>query len=269
MGYLRVTMDPRIHEAGDVRRAAQGPFLGQLPPLPTTEDIMSGFEPYTMECVRMVRTALLERIKKSNGDGSTILVTSATTEVGKTSFAILLARSLALLGKRTLLVEADLHRPSLQTRLDVSSELGLISILTKRCKSEDAVRHLDECGFDVLLAGQWPKGSDHELLANGGMAAAMKDWKRRYDFVLLDGPPVLPVADARILSGVADGTIMVLRSAHSRRSEVRDAYAHLGAAGGTLLGTVLVGASLDPAYQRYDYYTRGDGGSGEMKLLDV
>ena len=268
-GYIRIATDPRIHEAAEVRRAAQGPFLGQLPPLPTTQDVLSGCEPYTLECVRMVRTALLERVKKGNGDGSTILVTSATTEVGKTSFAILLAQSLALLGKRTLLVEADLYRPSLQTRLDVSSELGLISILTKRCKSEDAVHHLDECGFDVLLAGQWSEGSDPELLANGGMAAAMKDWKRRYDFVLLDGPPVLPVADARILSGVADGTIMVLRSAHSRRSEVRDAYAHLGAAGGTLLGTVLVGASLDSAYQRYDYYTGGDGGSGETKLLDV
>jgi non-specific protein-tyrosine kinase len=114
------------------------------------------------------------------------------------------------------------------------------------------------------MAGECPAAYDPELLANGVFSSCLRRWKSSYDFVLLDSPPVLPVADARILAGQVDGTIMVLRASHSRRDEVVQAYADLSAAGGTLLGTMLVGVQTPSSYGYYNDYV-----SPDAQLLDV
>ncbi|MGB2986090.1 MAG: polysaccharide biosynthesis tyrosine autokinase [Phycisphaerae bacterium] len=258
LGYLRVALDSKIHEAGDVRYAVRVPFLGQLPPLPTTADLMADAGPELMESVRMVRTALLERLNDSAKN--VVLITSSTSQTGKTSVAVLLARSLACLGRRTLLVEADLRRPSLSQRLNVRSTTGLAALLTGTADDKAAIVPTGVAKLDVLPAGQQPEEFSSELLANGVFATCVERWKSSYDFVVLDSPPVLPVADARILAGQADGTILVLRSAHCRRAEVLQAYADLSAGGGTLLGTILIGVRFGTGYGYYgDYRAYGDG----------
>ena len=239
LAYVRTSTDQRIREVRDVQGSVRVPFLGQLPSLPTETDLLADCSPLLVETTRMVRTALLKRLSGTNK--RVILITSSSCQSGKTSVAILLARSLALLGKKVLLVEADLRRPSLSGRLNLDSKSGLAASLTGAADDEQAILSTSVTGFDVLVAGEYLAGFDAELLANGVLASCLKRWERRYDFVLLDSPPVLPVADARILAGQADGTIMVLRASHSRRSEVDQAYADLSAAGGTLLGTILVG----------------------------
>jgi capsular exopolysaccharide synthesis family protein len=167
--------------------------------------------------------------------------------------ALGLARSLALLGRKTLLVEADLRRPVLCERLGLEPQVGLASLLVRSATDLQAIVPGDIPKLDVMMAGGRPEDFDPELLANGVFAAYLKKWRRRYEFILLDSPPVLPVADARILASQADGTIMVLRSSHCRRTDVMQTYAHLSAAGGTLLGTVLVGARHGHHGYSYDY----------------
>jgi capsular exopolysaccharide synthesis family protein len=238
-GYLRVSMDTKIREASDVQFAIRVPFLGQLPPLPTTQDLMGGCSPLLMESVRMVRTAFLERL---TGTGKNVVViTSSTSRAGKTSVAILLARSLALLGKKTLLVEGDLRRPSLAGRINIDARTGLVAVLRGAATDAEAIVSTGVNRFDVLVAGEQIVEFDSELLANGVLTACLERWRAIYDYILVDSPPVLPVADARILASQADGTVMVLRSAHCRRTELVQAYADLCGAGGTLLGTVLIG----------------------------
>jgi capsular exopolysaccharide synthesis family protein len=255
-GYLRSTTDPRVREADDVLHAVRAPFLGQLPKLPRSTDLVSDASPPLLEAMRMVRTVLLERC--SSGDRHVVLVTSASAQTGKSSIALLLARSLALVGKRVLLVEADLHRPSLSGRLQLEPKRGLATLLTGDAADSDVILHTSIPKLDVLLAGQRSPAFDPELLANGVFSACLRRWKSVYDLVVLDSPPVLPVADARILARQADGTIMVLRSAHDRKPDVTRAYADLSAAGGKLLGTVLVNERFGshygyPAdYQAYD-----------------
>ncbi len=258
--YLRLVLDPRIREASEVRRALHVPFLGQLPPLSKSDDLLGECgNVIMMERIRMVRTSLLERLREN--EKNVVLVTSSSSQTGKTSFSFLLGRSLALLGKKTLLVEADLRRPSLFRQLKVGSNVGLASLLVGTSEDGAAIVSTGVPNLDLITAGEQPGAFDPELLANGVFAACLKRWKKTYDFVLLDSPPVLPVADARILAPHADGTIMVLRSAHCRRGEVAQAYADLNAAGGNLLGTVLVGApghGRSGEYYGYDTYYDND-----------
>lgn len=252
VGYVRFVMDPRVREPADVRESASVPFLGQLPPLPTTDLVFEGATPFLLESIRMVRTAMLQR---SGATGANVvLVTSTTSRTGKSSVAALLSQSLAALGKRTLLVEGDLRRPALGRRLGLTTETGLASLLCGKANVPDVVTS-GAAPFDTVLAGDVPEDFDAERLSGEAFTQALAEWRKAYDFIILDSPPVLPVADARILGAVADGTIMVLRASHTRRTDVLQALLDLQSAGGRLLGTILVGTRFGSGYgYDADYY---------------
>ncbi|MCP4246720.1 MAG: polysaccharide biosynthesis tyrosine autokinase [bacterium] len=262
VGHLRGSVNPKIWEAGDVRRAMRVQFLGQMPSVDTADGYDIDSDPLALESMRMVRTALLDRLCGTND--RVVLITGSSARVGKTSVAFGLARSLANLGKKTLLVEADLRRPSLSERMMLESNIGLTSLLGGTATDSQAILSTDLPKLDVLLAGDRPAEFDSELLANGMFATCLTRWKNSYDYILLDSPPVLPVADARILASQADGTIMVLRSSRCRRSDVIRAYADLAAAGGTILGTVLVGIHHESHYD-YDGVYQHTNGSHALK----
>jgi capsular exopolysaccharide synthesis family protein len=257
MAFLRISTDTKVRDVGDVQGVARVPFLGQLPPLPKRRDLLADGSPMLQQNVRMVRTALLERLG-SRGK-NVVLITSSTSEAGKSSLSILLSRSLASLGKKVLLVEADIYRPSLGERLGIDADTGLASLLCGTADDRKAIRPVGVENLEVILVGDAPSAfHEQDLLADGVFSKCLARWKKRYDYVIMDGPPVLPVADARILTNQVDGTILVLRASHCRRDEVVRTYADLSAAGGRLLGTVLVGARPGPGYGyysgRYTYY---------------
>jgi receptor protein-tyrosine kinase len=262
VAYLRSATDSRIRVASDLPFAPRTPFLGYLPQMPAALDPAAEPAPWLQECMRMVRTSLLERLHGS--ENPVVLITSCSAGAGKSSVAVLLGRSLAHLGKKVLLVEADMLRPSLAPRLGLDEGPGLAGILTGAANDKDAIRKTGEPGFDVLPAGVPQEGFDAELLANGVFAASLRRWRGKYGFVLLDSPPVLPVADARILSRHADGTIMVLRAAHSRKPDIVRACADLNAAGGSLLGTIMVGGIREAGYG--NYYDERSRGAGAPRL---
>ncbi len=246
VAYLGTVLDPTIREVGDVRGTVHAPFLGQLPEFPNKTHLINDSSPPLIEGMRMVRTALLERLR--GGSERVVLVTSSSPRTGKSTVAMLLARSLALVHKRVLLVEADLHRPSLGGYLQIESTRGLIALLAGDASDRDVICRTSVPRLDVVLAGDRTAGFDPELLANGVFSACLRRWKSAYDYVVIDSPPVLPVADARILARQVDGTVMVLRSSRCKRPDVVQAYADLSAAGGTLLGTVLVGSKQREKY---------------------
>jgi capsular exopolysaccharide synthesis family protein len=206
------------------------------------------------ESIRMLRTTLLQRLPKSEGSGSAMTITSAGTNVGKTTLAILLARSLQQLEKRVLLVDTDFRRSSLSRMMGVEDHCGLVELLTGQSSPEDVVVSSSVNGFHLLPAGKRQAREDSDLLANGIMSACIKRWKEGYDFVILDGPPALSTADGRILAGQTDGAIMVLRASQCTRGDAVEASAGLSDAGATLLGTVLVGARDRSEYYAYDNY---------------
>ena len=251
--YLRSSIDTNIYEVRDLTQAVMAPFLGRIPrvrnPLAGSEDPTS--ELPLREAVRMVRTAVLKRL--GNVRHPALVVTSPGANAGKTTMTILLGRSLARLGKKVLVVDADLRSPALSWTFDAGGQPGLRDVLSGEFKEEDVIKRASGNGFSVLPAGTFHGDGDAELLANGVLAAAIQRWRDNFDVVLIDSPPVLPVADARILSSHADGTVMVLRSSQCRRSDAVEAYAELSAAGARLLGSVLVGATDSLAAYPYHY----------------
>ena len=93
-----------------------------------------------------------------------------------------------------------------------------------------------------------------EMMANGVFEGLLADWKRDFDVILFDSPPILPVADARILAGRVDGTVMIVRQDSCLRSDVIEALACLGSSGGKLLGTIFIGERRRGHGYGYSYH---------------
>ena len=248
VGYFSAATDTSIHEVSDVDYVSKAPFLGQLPFIQGGLDLSSesDCDLALEESVRMVRTNLLQRL--SSAKGSVVAITSAGPSAGKTTLAVLLARSLQQVGKKVLLVDGDVRQPTLSRSLGAASQPGLVELLSGVSSHKDVLVATRAIGCHLLPAGRRRASRDSELLANGVFSACIKKWKEAYDFVIVDGPPILSLADGRILAGHADGSVMVLRASLSTRKDAVAAYAGLSAAGGSLLGTVLVGTRDKACY---------------------
>jgi polysaccharide biosynthesis transport protein len=175
--------------------------------------------PY-VEALRALRTSLLS---SRNGAPQTVLITSSTEGEGKTTLATNLAIVLAQLGRRVLLVDADIRRPHVHDLLNLSSDIGLSSLLSHKVDEQElanAIVRLEQApGLDILLAGPVPLYSA-ELLGSQEMKQALKLWRSQYDYVILDGAPVLPVTDSVILSSNVDATLLVARYEYTERQSV-------------------------------------------------
>lgn len=254
-GFIRTRINPTVQEVEDVSRPVAGAFLGYLP-------LRKGIEPescplYT-EAVRVLRTALLNRLGAAHG--SVVQVTSASVGAGKSTLASCLARSLAMCGKRVLLVDADLRCPSLARRFQLERSPGLVELLAGKSNRRPICRTNIQ-GLSILPAGHSARYQDFELVANGVFSRLLQRWRGEYDVILLDSAPLLGPADAAILSRQADGTLLVIREGHCRREDTLRALAALSAAGGKLLGSVFIGVE---SRQRYGYsYAYRYGGTRE------
>jgi capsular exopolysaccharide synthesis family protein len=267
LAFFRASTSQAIHEPDDVAHPARTPFLGQLPLVslkqcPNLED-----SEVLGECMRMVRTALLRRLKDHRG--GVVQVTSAGPSAGKSTLAVMLAKSLAQCGKKVLLVDGDLRNPSISGRFGISRQPGFLSCLGGESPDTQAIIETDTPHLSVLPAGNRRNGTDTELIANGAFTACLKRWRERYDIVLMDSSPLLPVADARIMAQQADGSIVVVREGSCRRGDVREALECLEASGGTLLGVVFIGSGrrggYRPSYYHYPQSASGTSdGSGEQ-----
>jgi len=256
LAFLRAGRSQTLYGADDLplRRT---PFLGQVPVIRRTKDMAVEDNPAMTESMRMVRTALLSRLDGQRH--SAILISSANTGAGKSSVSVALGKSFAQGGKNVLLVDGDFRQRALSRRFDLVEETGFIQSLSNRAVDPRSIFPTNIPGLSVMPAGRCNGGSELELTANGALAACMAQMRRDYDIVLMDGSPILPVADARILSGQVDGTIMIVRERNCRRNEIVDAFACLGSSGGKLLGTIFVGSGRRGAYgYGYSY-----GGAGE------
>jgi succinoglycan biosynthesis transport protein ExoP len=202
------------------------------------------------EAFRELRTSLL--LSRATHPAHSILVTSAQIGEGKTTIAMNLAVSLAQLGRRTLLIDADMRRPSMQNYFP-QGKSQLSTYLAGNGKWQDMVSQTAVSGLDVLLGGLAP-ANPAELLSSDAMRALIQQAEAAYHFVVLDSPPLLNVADSRILASMADSTILVVKCGDTPRQVVQYAESQARAAGENLLGVVLNYLDIrttDYPYQAY------------------
>jgi succinoglycan biosynthesis transport protein ExoP len=185
--------------------------------------------------------------------GRCVLVTSAIGGEGKTTLAAQLAARCGNAGISTLLIDADLRRAALCSLLDVPEGPGLSDVLQSEANIEEIVIPVQGGTFHLLAAGS-PIEDTNRILQGRNFAMLIAQLRQRYEMIIIDSPPVLPVPDALILGRWTDGVLLAARFEVSRSPQVERARRQLGNAGIPVLGTVINGMrSSDAYYGRYDY----------------
>jgi capsular exopolysaccharide synthesis family protein len=207
------------------------------------------------EALRQVRTSV--QFLNVDSPPRSLLITSALDGEGKSSLAAGLATVFGLAGASTVLVEADLRRPSLSRYLGLAPLPGLSDVLLGVVSLSDALqrRVTGETQISVLTAGTLPP-RPAELLGSERFAALVAELHDEFDFVLLDAPPLLPVADATILAPMTDGVLLVVREGKTPKSAANRALGLLKSANVGRIGVVLSMVRMDAASgYRGGYYT--------------
>jgi len=179
-----------------------------------------------------------------------VLVTSSVPGEGKTTTVCNLAITIAEAGKRVLLIDGDLRRSRAASYLGLPRGVGLTSVLVGRAQPDDAIQIWGDNLFAVLASGPIPPNPS-ELLGSRQMHHLVKELRDRYDVVLVDTPPLLPVADAAATAAACDGAVVVVRHGKTRREQLHNAVSALRTVEVPILGTVL---SMAPARRHQAYY---------------
>ena len=155
-----------------------------------------------------------------------VAITSSNPSEGKTTTAINIAISFAMLGKKTLLIDADMRKPRVGKILGVDTNHGLSNLLGNI--GECDIHTLSENSLDFITSGKTPP-NPAELLSAGGFANAIERFRKEYDYVIIDTPPVNVVADAQIIASHVDGTMIVVRANSTTSQGLRRAEAAIKA----------------------------------------
>jgi capsular exopolysaccharide synthesis family protein len=188
------------------------------------------------EAFRTIRTNL--QFTDVDHPPKRIVISSAIAGEGKSVTACNLAIALAQAGKRVCLVEADLRRPKVAEYLGIEGSVGLTNVLAGQLSLDDALIGWNDGLVTVLSAGTIPPDPS-ELLSSKHMESVLASLSERFDTLLIDAPPLLPVTDAAILARQADGALLIARHGHVKKDQLRDAAEALRMAKARLIGVVL------------------------------
>lgn len=184
----------------------------------------------------------------------TILVTSATPGEGKSTNAANIGVVFAQEGKRVVIVDADLRKPTMHYTFLLQNARGLSNLLTRHFTISEVVNNTDIANLYVLTSGPIPP-NPAELLASTLMGSVIEELKKEFDIIIFDAPPLLSVTDAQILSNKCDGTVLIVNSGVAENESVLKAKSSLEASKANILGVVLNNYKM-PLHQYYEQYYR-------------
>ncbi len=194
------------------------------------------------EAYNRLRTNVIYSIpKKDDGSGIIIGVTSSAKGEGKSSTSVNLARSLAEAGNEVLLIDSDLRMPNVHTQLKMLSVPGLSDYLVSQSDRKISIRPVsadENCKFYVIAAGTLPPNPS-ELLSSARMESLLKALSAKFQYIIVDLPPIGIVTDALIVSKCTDGMLLVVREDYAHKRGLEDAISQLNLAQAKILGFVL------------------------------
>ena len=254
-------LDGRLKTPDDVRAHLGQPYLGMLPKVDLGDTDRAEFRIEAavpenfVAAVRTIRTSLF--FSSAEEGCRSVLVTSAEPGDGKSVLACNLAISIAQSGQRTLLVDADLRRPRMHEHLGVDRAPGLSDLMVGQAETDEVVREADLPGLAVLSAGK-ESPNPTELIASRRFGAWLEAARDRYDWIVADAPPVLPITDATIIARGVNHILFVVDAEATHRRTAKTALERLSAVGARVTGIVLNKVDLDGHPYYYSHYYRRD-----------
>jgi len=241
-------LDQTIRSPEQAERILGLEVLGVVP------EAQEGLGHATTEALQALRTAL---ILASRGEGGHVLVvTSAIPGEGKTTIATELAGTLARAGASVLLIDADLRKPKVHRLFDLENSRGLTTLMMGEAKLDDLTRPgKDIKGLEILTTGPLPPNPP-ELFAKPRFDSFLKEVRERYNWIVIDTPPIVSVTDPVICASHSDMALMVVRYATARHPIIRDALRHISRSGVHLAGILLNRFDIqrEHYYSQYSYY---------------
>ena len=182
----------------------------------------------------------------------TIVVTSTGPGEGKSTTIANLAVVFAQQGKKVLLIDSDLRKPTVHYTFNLTNTFGLTNVLTRQAELVNVVKESMEKNLYILTSGPVPP-NPAELLGSKAMEQVIKEAEEEYDMIFFDAPPLLAVTDGQILASKCDGTILVVSSGRTETEQVVKAKELLDSANSHIIGVVLNNKKLDMTNQYYYY----------------
>lgn len=200
----------------------------------TSLKLTNGWDFFIQEAYKVLRTNL----QFCGQDVHVVAITSCHENEGKTTIALHLAKSLAELEKRVLVIDADMRKSVMAGRHSTEKNpTGLSEVLTGLATVEDSIYATQYTGLHLMFAGKYPP-NPVELLSTSQFDTMLKAMRQQYDYIILDMPPLGQVIDAAVVAPKCDGTMLVLDTGSVRYREAQEVVAQLEKSGGKILGVV-------------------------------
>jgi len=188
-----------------------------------------------VESYNTIRTNILFSLSQNNGKIFTI--SSANESEGKSTTAVNTAIAFSQLGSKTLLIDADMRKPSIHKKIHIANTKGLSNVLVGFCTFDEAVNEINP-NLDVLTAGPTPPNPS-EMLAGQNIEKLLETLKEKYDYIIFDTPPINIVSDAVVIAPKTDGLVIVIKVSYTYHEEFKSCLSSVEFANVRLLGVVL------------------------------
>ena len=252
LAVLRETLDDRLRSLDEVEEKVGLALLGHTPHVEDRDLQSLSTDRFgaLMEAYSSIRAAIDFTLPRNR---NVIQLTSSQAGEGKSTTAVIVAELFASLGRKTLLIDADLRRPSVARLLDIERpKVGLVEVLLGHVELESAVvKGLHE-NLEILPVGEIPPNPT-EILASQEMRDFIAKYREEYSLIIFDSCPVMGLADAPTLASLVDGVVFVLEANRLPFGQARNAVRRLTLAGGKMIGVVLTKYRALEAGQAYNY----------------
>lgn len=249
--FLLELMDAGISDPGEVPQVLRVPLLGTIPVSENdVEQSLLDRKSVISEAYFSLQTTL--RLSTDHGFPRSIVVTSSRPGEGKSTTSYALARSLSQLGRRVLLVDADMRSPSIHHMTQLSNARGLSNYLSGENDVSTLIQTFGTTNLFVMAAGPQPP-SAAELLASDRLGTLLAELNAAFDFVVIDGPPVMGIADAPLVGSRVEGTVFVIEAHATTKGTARVAIGRMQSSHVPILGAVLTKFNMKRAHYGYGY----------------
>jgi capsular exopolysaccharide synthesis family protein len=255
-------LDNTFKSPEDVKEHLQVPFLGMVPDVeaktasgasrgPNASQVLRSPNSAVADAYRVLRTNLI--FSSAEATGRVLVVTSASPGEGKTTTLANLAAALAQNGAKVLAVDGDLRRPTLNQHFGLQKTPGLSDLIVGKAAASQAIQSTRIDGLQMIPCGYLPP-NPAELLGSPMMKQVMEALRAHYDWVLVDAPPLLAMADAAVLASLAEGVVMVIAAEQATKPAVVRAIEQVRSVGGKITGVVLNRVNLARNSYYYSQY---------------